>query len=321
MNTTGNNGRRIAAALIASAAAVSMAACGSSTSSKSSDSNPLAAKPSASASAGGPVVVGGNNFAESTLLADIYGEVLKSKGVTVSYKYQIGSREISYGLLKNGSVTVMPEYNGALLAYLDKNAVPTSETDTDTQLSAKLAPNLTLLDPSPAEDKDSLTVNAATAAKYNLTATSKISDLSKIAGDLVLGAAPEFQTRQEGLVGLKSVYGLTFKGFKALDAGGPLTDGALAKNNIQIGDVFTTDSTISAKKWVTLLDDKGLFGYQNVIPVAQKGALSPAASAALNAVSAKLDTPTLLDLDTKVGNGTDPLAAADAWLKSAGFIS
>jgi osmoprotectant transport system substrate-binding protein len=215
----------------------------------------------------------------------------------------------------------MPEYNGALLAYLDKNAVPTSETDTDTQLSAKLAPNLTLLDPSPAEDKDSLTVNAETAAKYNLTATSKISDLSKVAGDLVLGAAPEFQTRLEGLVGLKSVYGLTFKGFKALDAGGPLTDGALAKNNIQIGDVFTTDSTISAKKWVTLLDDKGLFGYQNVIPVAQKGALSPAATAALNAVSAKLDTPTLLDLDTKVGNGTDPLAAADAWLKSAGFIS
>ena len=318
MITIGNNGRRTAAALIASAAAVSMAACGSSTATKSGD-NPLAAKPSASASAGGPVVIGGNNFPESTLLADIYGEALKAKGVTVTYKYQIGSREISYGLLKNGSVTVMPEYNGALLAYLDPKAVPTSEADTDTQLTAKLASNLIVLNPSPAEDKDSLTVNAQTAAKYNLTSASKISDLSKIAGDLVLGAAPEFQTRQEGLVGLKSVYGLTFKSFKALDAGGPLTDGALAKNNIQVGDVFTTDSTISTKKWVTLIDDKGLFGYQNVIPVAQKGALSPAATDALNAVSAKLDTATLLDLDTKVGSGTDPLAAADTWLQSVGL--
>jgi osmoprotectant transport system substrate-binding protein len=319
MITTGNNGRRIAVALIASAAAVSMAACASST--KTKDSNPLAAAPapSASASAGGPVVVGGNNFAESTLLADIYGEAIKATGAKVTYKYQIGSREISYGLLKNGSITVMPEYNGSLLAYLDKNAVPTSEADTDTQLSAKLSSNLALLNPSPAEDKDSLTVNAATAAKYHLTATSTISDLSSIAGDLVLGAAPEFQTRQQGLVGLKSVYGLTFKGFKALDPGGPLTEGALAKNNIQVGDIFTTDSTIIAKKWITLVDNKGLFGYQNVIPVAQKGSLSPAATAALNEVSAKLDTAALLSLDTKVGSGTDPMAAADAWLASVGI--
>ncbi|MFC1410047.1 ABC transporter substrate-binding protein [Streptacidiphilus sp. N1-12] len=317
MTSTGTNGRRIAAALIASAAAVSMAACSSST--KTSGSNPLAAAPKASATAGGPVVIGGNNFPESTLLADIYGGALKAKGVTVSYKYQIGSREISYGLLKNGTITVMPEYNGALLAFLDQAAVPTSTDDTDTQLSAKLASNLTLLNPSPAEDKDSLTVNAETAAKYNLTASSKISDLSKIAGDLVLGAAPEFQTRKEGLVGLKSVYGLTFKSFKALDAGGPLTEGALGKNSIQVGDIFTTDSTISAKKWITLQDDKGLFGYQNVIPVAQKGALSQAGIDALNAVSAKLDTPTLLDLDTKIGNGTDPAAAATAWLQSVGL--
>ncbi|MHA6761065.1 ABC transporter substrate-binding protein [Streptacidiphilus sp. PAMC 29251] len=317
MTSTSTNGRRIAAALIASAAAVSMAACSSST--KTTDSNPLAAAPSASASAGGPVVIGGNNFPESTLLADIYGGALKAKGVKVSYKYQIGSREISYGLLKNGTITVMPEYNGALLAFLDQSAVPTSSDDTDAKLSAKLATNLTLLNPSPAEDKDSLTVNAETAAKYKLTSASKISDLTSIAGQLTLGAAPEFQTRKEGLLGLKSVYGLTFKSFKALDAGGPLTEGALGKNSIQVGDIFTTDSTISAKKWVTLVDDKGLFGYQNVIPVAQKGALSQAGTDALNAVSAKLDTATLLDLDTKVGGGTDPAAVAQTWLTSVGL--
>ena len=298
---------------------MSLAACGSS-SSGSTTSNPLApAQATGSAAASGPIIVGSNNFAESTILADIYGEALKAKGLTVTYKPNIGSREVSYGLLKSGTVTLMPEYNGSLLAYLDAKAVPTSEQDTDTQLAAKVATNLQILTPSSAEDKDSLTVNSATAAKYNLTAASTISDLKSIAGQLVLGAAPEFQTRQQGILGLKSVYGLTFKSFKALDAGGPLTDGALAKNNIQVGDVFTTDSTISTKKWVTLIDDKGLFGYQNVIPVAQKGALSPAATDALNAVSAKLDTATLLDLDTKVGSGTDPLAAADTWLQSVGL--
>jgi osmoprotectant transport system substrate-binding protein len=299
---------------------VSLAACGSSSS--SSASNPLApTQATGSAAASGPIIVGSNNFAESTILADIYGEALKAKGLTVTYKPNIGSREVSYGLLKSGTVTLMPEYNGSLLAYLDAKAVPTSEQDTDTQLAAKVASNLQILTPSSAEDKDSLTVNAATAAKYNLTAASTISDLKSIAGQLVLGAAPEFQTRQQGILGLKSVYGLNFKSFKALDAGGTLTESALKKNDIQVGDIFTTDSTISTEKWITLKDDKSLFGFQNVIPVAQK-TLPQTAVDALNAVSAKLDTAALMDLDSKVSaKGSDPLVVADAWLKTAGITS
>ena len=282
---------------------------------------PAQATASGTAAASGPIIVGSNNFAESTILADIYGEALKAKGLTVTYKPNIGSREVSYGLLKSGTVTLMPEYNGSLLAYLDAKAVPTSEQDTDTQLAAKVATNLQILSPSSAEDKDSLTVNATTAAKYNLTAASTISDLKSIAGQVVLGAAPEFQTRQQGLLGLKSVYGLTFKSFKALDAGGTLTESALKKNDIQVGDIFTTDSTISTEKWITLKDDKSLFGFQNVIPVAQK-TLPQTAVDALNAVSAKLDTAALMDLDSKVSaKGSDPLVVADAWLKTAGITS
>jgi len=313
--TTSGRSTRIAALVIASAAAVSLTACGSS--SKSSTSNPLA--PAATAAAGS-VVIGSNNFPESTLLADIYGVTLKAQGIKVSYKYNIGSREVTYGLLKDGDVQLMPEYNGALLAYLDKNATPTSVADTDTQLSAKLAPGLEILAPSPAQDKDSLTVNAQTVAKYHLTASSTIADLVPYENDLTIGAAPEFQTRQEGLIGLAAVYNLKFKGFKALDAGGPLTEGALKADNIQVGDVFTTDSTISADGWIALQDPKDLFGFQNVIPVGQKSVLTPTVVSALNAVSAKLDTPTLLRLNTETGaQGADPLTVATAWLKSVGL--
>jgi osmoprotectant transport system substrate-binding protein len=318
--TTTTSGRptRIAAALIASAAAVSLAACGSSSSSSSS-SNPLAPKTSAAA---GSIVIGSNDFPESTLLADIYGVTLKAQGIKVTYKYNIGSREVTYGLLQNGDIQLMPEYNGALLAYLDKAATPTSTADTDTQLSAKLAPGLELLDPSPAQDKDSLTVNAQTAAKYHLTSSSTIADLAPIAGDLTIGAAPEFQTRLEGLIGLSSEYGLKFKGFKALDAGGVLTEGALKANNIQVGDIFTTDTTVTADKWVVLQDPKNLFGFQNIVPVGQKSVLTPTVVSALNAVSAKLDTATLLQLDSQVGaKGADPLPVATAWLQSVGLPS
>jgi osmoprotectant transport system substrate-binding protein len=282
-----------------------------------SGGNPLTDTSKAS---GDTVVVGSNNFPESTLLADIYGEALKAKGIKVAYKPNIGSRETTYGLIKNGAIKVLPEYNGALLAYLDPKAAPKTADATTAAIEAKLDSKLTLLKPSPAEDKDSVTVNAATAKKYHLTSTSTIADLKDIAKDLVIGASPEFQTRQQGLVGLKSVYGLEFKSYKALDAGGPLTQAALKKNAVQVADIFTTDPTISKEKFVVLQDPKNLFGFENVQPLVYKGALSQKGADALDAVSAKLDTTTLLDLDTQVQvQNKDPMDVAKAWLKSAGL--
>ncbi|RPF37073.1 ABC transporter substrate-binding protein [Streptomyces sp. TLI_185] len=303
-----------AAAVALAATTALLAGCGSSDGNKSSD--PL----QGGGSDGKTVVVGSNNFAESILLADIYGEALKAKGVKVTYKPNIGSRETTYGLLKNGSITVLPEYNGALLAYLDPKAAPKTVEATTAAIEAKLDSKLTLLDPAAAQDKDSVTVNKATADKYKLTSQSSIADLKDIAKNLTIGASPEFQTRQQGLVGLKSVYGLEFESFKALDAGGPLTQAALKKNTVQAADLFTTDPTIVKEKHVVLQDPKNLFGFENVQPLVYKSGLSSAGTAALNAVSAKLDTKALLDLDSQVQlDNKDPLDVAKAWLKSVGL--
>ncbi|WEO94577.1 ABC transporter substrate-binding protein [Streptomyces sp. FXJ1.172] len=304
---------RGAAAVALVAATALLAGCSSS---DDKSGNPL----TDSKSSGDGIVVGSNNFPESTLLADIYGEALKAKGIKVSYKPNIGSRETTYGLLKNGSLKVLPEYNGALLAYLDPKAKPKTVEATTAAIEAKLDSKLTLLQPAAAQSKDSVTLNAATAQKYHLTSKSTIADLKGIDKDLVMGASPEFQTRQQGLVGLKDVYGLQFKSFRALDAGGPLTQAALQKNAVQVADIFTTDATISKEKFVVLQDPQNLFGFENVQPLVQKKALPQKGADALNAVSAKLDTATLLDLDTQVQvQGKDPLDVAKAWLKSAGL--
>lgn len=268
----------------------------------------------------GGVVVGSNNFTESILLADIYGEALKAQGIKVTYKPNIGSRETTYKLLQNGSVSVLPEYNGALLAYLDRKAAPKTVEETTSAIKGKLDAKLTVLEPAPAQNKDSVTVNADTALKYHLTKASSIADLKGVAKDLVIGASPEFQARQQGLKGLTSVYGLDFKSFKALDAGGPLTQEALKKNAVQVADIFTTDPTIAKEQFVVLQDPQNLFGFENVLPLVHKGDLPKKGIDALNAVSAKLDTTTLLDLDTQVQTQhKDPLDVAKAWLRTAGL--
>ncbi|EGX55872.1 secreted substrate-binding protein [Streptomyces zinciresistens K42] len=301
-----------AAALALAATAALLAGCSSS----DDKANPLDEGPAN----GDTVVVGSNNFAESILLADIYGEALKAKGVKVSYKPNIGSRETTYGLLKNGSVTVLPEYNGSLLAYLDPEAGQESADAVNTAVKAKLDAKLTLLESSPAENKDSVSLNAETAKKYGLTADSTLADLKGIAPDLVIGGSPEFQTRQQGLKGLETAYGLKFKSFKALDAGGKLTQAALTKNTVQAADIFTTDPTITKEGFVVLKDPKNLFGYANVTPLVYKSGLPKKGVDALNAVSAKLDTKTLLELDSRIQlESKDPLDVAKAWLKSAGL--
>jgi osmoprotectant transport system substrate-binding protein len=304
--------RVLAVAAAALAAAPLLTACGGG----GSGSDPLGGHKAS----GGTVVVGSNNFAESILLGDIYGEALKAKGVKVKYQPNIGSRETTYKLIKSGSLTLIPEYNGALLAYLDPKATPKTADATDAAITAKLPSSLEVLKHSGAEDKDSITVNSATAAKYHLTASSSIADLAKVASHITLGASPEFQKRQQGLLGLKSVYDLTPKSFKALDAGGPLTESALKKNNVQAADIFTTDPTISKAHFTVLTDPKGLFGYQNVLPLVHKSSLPAKAVPVLNSVSAKLTTEQLRTLDAEVSTAhKDPLDVARTWLTSVGL--
>ncbi|WSJ91042.1 ABC transporter substrate-binding protein [Streptomyces sp. NBC_01304] len=294
-------------------AAVTLTGCGSD---DGKDDDPLKSgdKPK-----GGTVVVGSNNFPESILLADIYGEALKSKGIKVNYKLNIGSRETTYGLIKNGTLTVMPEYNGALLTYLKGKAKP--ETDaTNTAVKGKLDANLTLLESSEAQDKDAVAVNEETAKKYKLTAESTLEDLADAAPEMVLGGSPEFQTRHHGLPGLKDEYKLNFKSFKALDAGGPLTVAALKGNSIQAGNIFSTDPGITKNKFLILQDPKNLFGIENVTPLVHKSGLTDEGIAALNAVSAKLDTETLVKLNSEVQvDNKDPRDVATSWLASAGL--
>ena len=137
---------------------------------------------------------------------------------------------------------------------------------------------------------------------------------------MVIGAPPEFKTRVDGLVGLKSTYGLTFKSFDPLDESGPITLAALTGGKVQAADVFTTTPQIVSDKLVSLTDPKFNFAAQNVIPLVYKPALTPTITATLNAVSAKLTTAALLQLDIAViTNKEDYTTAAQQWLQSAGL--
>ena len=288
-------------------AALALTACGGS----SSGSDPLAA-PAGTPAASDTIVVGSANFPENVLLAEIYAGALTAKGVKVSTKLNIGSREAYVPGLKDGSIDLIPDYSGNLLAYFKSGATEVSSEDVFTALQTAVPAPLEVLTQSSAEDKDAVVVTKATAAKYKLTS---IGDLAPVGKNIVLGGPPEWKTRSTGVPGLKAKYGITFKSYKSLDAGGPLTANALKSGQIQAGDIFTTDPLIASEGWVALEDPKNLFAAQNVLPLINKTKATATVTAALNAVSAKLTTPILADLVKQVqSDKKDPAAVAKTFL-------
>lgn len=143
-----------------------------------------------------------------------------------------------------------------------------------------------------------------------------------IAGALVLAGPPECPQRPFCLQGLKGTYGLNFKEFKPTDVGGPLTIAALDNGDAQVGLLLTSDPAIGAKGYVLLQDDKKLQLADNLIPVVRKDALTanPVIEDALNAVIAKLDQATLIDLNKQVTvDGKSSADVAKAWVDAQAF--
>lgn len=269
--------------------------------------------------AAGTVTIGSTNFTEQIILANIYAEVLEAHGVDVELRPNLGSREIVFPALKAGEIDIVPEYSGALLAYLsgDDEVTAHGEQEVMQALRKKLPDGLVALKPSSAQDKDALVVTQDTAQKYDLQT---VSDLKGVAQKLVVGGPPEMESRFTGLPGLKKVYGLDFKAFRALDAGGPLTVAALKNGSIDVARMFTTQGIIDANNWVVLTDDKDLVLSQNLIPVVRKEALTPTIRQALNAVSAKLTTAGLQKLNAQVGVEKHiPRLVAQQWVKAHGL--
>jgi osmoprotectant transport system substrate-binding protein len=266
------------------------------------------------------VTVGSTNFSEQLILAQMYAAVLEKAGIDVQVRPNLGAREVVFPALEKGEIDLLPEYNGAVLTFLDTEATQTTAEEVNTALTPLLdAKGLVALEQSPAEDKDGLAVTKETADRLGLA---KVSDLKGKAGQLVIGGPPELETRPAGIPGLKRVYGIEdFKEFKALDAGGPLTVAALKQGDIDIGRVFTSQGVIAEEGWVVLEEDKPLQPAQNILPIGRKDAMTEQVTAALNGLAPKITTEELTKLNKLVDvDKQDPEKVANDWLTQQGLL-
>jgi glycine betaine/choline ABC-type transport system substrate-binding protein len=139
---------------------------------------------------------------------------------------------------------------------------------------------------------------------------------------LTLGGPPECPQRPFCLLGLQDTYGLEFKEFVPLDAGGPLTVQALTGGQIQVGLLFTSDPAIATNGFVLLEDDKQLQLADNIVPVLRQEVLdaNPAVADLLNDIVSRLTQEELTNLNKAVLVDQKPSAdVARDWITAQNF--
>ncbi|TPG28297.1 ABC transporter substrate-binding protein [Mycobacterium hodleri] len=311
MNPARRSKRRSSLAVLAAVLVLATAACGS--------SNPLG---------GGEIsgdlktiAIGSADFTESTIIAEIYAQALEANGFEISRKFNIGSREAYVPAVQDHSIDLIPEYTGSLLQYFDPETKATDPDSVELALTRVLPGSLSVLTPSAANDQDTVAVTSETAAKWNLKT---IADLAKYSPQVKFGAPSEFQSRKEGLPGLEAAYGLKIApgNFVAIsDGGGPATVRELVEGRITAADIFSTSPAIEQNGLVPLADPKNNFLAANVVPLVASQKMSDQLKTVLDAVSAKLTTKALIEMNTATsGNGgLDPEEAARKWVQDNGF--
>jgi osmoprotectant transport system substrate-binding protein len=267
------------------------------------------------------ITVASFDFAESELLAEIYGQALEAGGFDVERALRLGPRELVAPALASGLVELVPEYAGTALQFLGLGAAkPSADVSIthDALVGLLEGTDLVALSPAPAQDANAVVVSEELARRHGLE---KISDLVGIESELAFGGPPECPDRPLCLAGLERVYALDFGEFVPLDAGGPLTRQALENGQIDAAILFTSDPVVD--RFVVLEDDRGLQPAENVTPLVHADVVARWGSDLVDlvdSVSARLTTDELRALNAEVASGrARPADAAATWLRRRGF--
>jgi osmoprotectant transport system substrate-binding protein len=249
----------------------------------------------------------------------MYAAALEGAGFKVERKINLGGTLIAHKALTSNEVDLYPEYTGTALNAVLKAPVISDPEKVYQQVKAfyEKEYQVTWLKPSGINNGYAMLVRPDTASQHNLKT---LSDLGKVAKQLKIGAGPEFADRKDGLPGLKEVYGIEFAEFKQFGALALRYD-ALSAKQVDVANGFATDWQISAGKFISLADDKGLFPPYYLAPAIRQAALNPKVEEAVNKVSALLDNATMQTLNAEVEvKKEEPKDVAKAFLKAKGVI-
>jgi len=82
------------------------------------------------------IIIGGANFDESTIVANIWSDVLTKAGYKVTLEPSLGARAILVSAIEKGQINLEPDYAASLLDYLNNGATPAAGNNITTAVPA-----------------------------------------------------------------------------------------------------------------------------------------------------------------------------------------
>ncbi|KMK75195.1 glycine betaine ABC transporter substrate-binding protein [Alkalihalobacillus pseudalcaliphilus] len=246
------------------------------------------------------IKIGSKNFTESLILGEMYALKLEEAGYEVERNLNLGGTMIAHESLRSGEIDMYPEYTGTgLINILEM------EPDSDQQAVYEAVASayeeefdLFWLEPTNANNSQGLVTTAEIAEQYDLYT---ISRLQEVASELRLASVPEFEEREDGLIGLEQAYGeMNFASIDLYDYGIKYQVILNGEADVTVG--FTTDGDLTSDELVLLEDDGQFWPPYYVAPVVYGETLKkqPEIEALFNEVSALLDNEVLQQLNAEV---------------------
>ena len=203
-----------------------------------------------------PIIVASKPFGESFLLAEMFAQLLESRGFAVQRRFGLGATEIAFQALRTGAIDVYPEYTGTgLVAILDR--VPEGSTgDVFRTVSREFRERWGIhwLPPLGFENTYAIAVRRESAESDGLRT---LSDLARVADRYIGGFSPDFIGRADGLPGLQAAYGLRVQAQRSLLQA--VKYEALDRGEVDVVDGYSTDGRIDRYDFVVLEDDLEFF--------------------------------------------------------------
>ena len=202
-----------------------------------------------------PVLIGSKKFTESYVLAEIAKRAAAKAGLSTELHQGMGGTIILWDALRQDAIACYPEYTGTLREVILKTRAAAMDPSVDVEdLRRQLVPlGIGITGPLGFNNSYALLMRRDRAGELGIR---RISDLKRDPG-LRAGLSHEFLGRSDGWGPLCERFGLHMTNVRSLDH--TLAYTALAKNEIDLMDAYTTDAKIAEEDLVALEDDLGFF--------------------------------------------------------------
>jgi len=261
-------------------------------------------------------VVGAGDSAESRVLAEIYAGALARTGLSVRVQPDLGQRPDYLAALDEGTVDLVGEQTGDLLAAFDSSATARTPDEVVSALYRALPADLTVADPADGVDlRPRLVVTDERAARDGLTT---VADLLPHCAETTAGL-----TALPGLLRSSAEVAVHDCAFAAV---APESDPAALRESLRSGTIqagLLTGPPELAPGEVdglrVLADEDYAIRAENIVALLRDGLLDEVETRKLNYVAGELTTAELVELIRAVESGGSASESARRWLDAHGL--